>query len=90
MEVVEAIKKMRNRKSSDEDSITAELIKHGGAELWKAIHKIVCTIWKEERMPTEWKVGIIYKIYKIYKKEDKRDCNNYCGITLLNAAYKIL
>ena len=37
-------------------------------------------------MPDEWKESIIVPIYK----KDKRDCNNYRGISLFPTTYKVL
>lgn len=49
-------------------------------------YRLIKKIWREERMPEEWKVG---QIVIIYKKEDQQECKNYRG-TLLNVAYKIM
>jgi hypothetical protein len=51
------------------------------------IHKFITSIWNKEEMPDQWKESIIVPIHKI---GDKTDCNNYRGISLLSASYKIL
>jgi hypothetical protein len=66
--------------------LSAELIKQGGIELKRRIHKLITKIWQEETLPTEWTEGIICPIYK---KGDTMICNNYRPITLLNVIYKI-
>jgi hypothetical protein len=68
-------------------SITTELIKHGGQVLLRRIHKLIYTIWDQERMPADWKEGLICSVFK---KGDKLRCNNYRQITLLNVTYKML
>ena len=44
-------------------------------------------IWEGERVPEEWKETIIVPIHK---RGDRDRCENYRGIALGNAAYKIL
>ena len=49
--------------------------------------KPVRQIWEEERIPEEWKETIIVPIHKT---GDRDRCENYSGIALGKAAYKIL
>ena len=63
------------------------LIKYGGNKLLNRIYEPVRQILEEERIPEEWKETIIVPIYK---KGDRDRCENYRGIALGNASYKIL
>jgi hypothetical protein len=73
VEVEIAIGKLKSYKSPGTNQIPAELIKEGGETLYSEIHRLICSIWKEE-LPQQWKESVIVPIYK---KGDKTDCNNY-------------
>jgi len=51
------------------------------------MYEVVRQIWEEERIREEWKETIIVPIHK---RGDRDRCENYRGIALGNAAYKIL
>ena len=51
------------------------------------IYETVRQIWEEERIPEEWKETITFPILK---KRDRDRCENYWGIGLGNAGYKML
>ena len=84
-EVTQVIKKLKAHKAAGSGNIPAELIKQGGTELNRRIHKLITKIWYET-LPTKWTEGIICPICKT---GDRMICSNYRPITLLNVAYKI-
>lgn len=43
-------------------------------------------IWKEQKIPEDWEVGILVPLYK---KGDNKECKSYRGITLLSTMLKI-
>jgi len=51
------------------------------------INKLINSIWNKDELPEEWKESIIAPIYN---EDDKTECRNYKGISLLSEAYKIL
>ena len=85
-EMITVIRNMKSGKALGIDNITVELIKNGGTELLQRISDVLIQVWEQERMPEEWKIGIICPIYK---KGDRAECSNYRGITLLSITYKI-
>jgi len=85
-EVNRVTEKLKIHTAAGSDNIPAELIKQGGTELKRTIHKLIMMIWDEETLPTEWTEGIICPIYM---KGDRMICNKYRPITLLNVVYKI-
>ena len=44
-------------------------IKTASRELKKRLYALICKIWKDEKMPDDWKVGLIVPLFK---KGDKR------------------
>jgi hypothetical protein len=86
-EMEKAICNLKTNKAPGEDNIIAELIENASRELKKRLYALICKILKDEKMPDDWKVGLIVRLFK---KGDKMKCENYRGITLLNVAYKIL
>ena len=52
----------------------------------KVMHEIVVETWSKESMPKEWLEGAIVPLHK---KGDKLVCENFRGIALFNAAYKV-
>ena len=86
-EMEKAICNLKINKASGEDDITAELIKNTSQELKTRLYALICKIWRDEKMPDDWKIGLIVPLFK---KGDKMKCENYRGIMLLNVTYKIL
>jgi hypothetical protein len=57
------------------------MIKAGGRTLCSWIHELINSIWNMEELPEQWKESITVPTYK---NEDKTDCSNYKGISLLS------
>lgn len=85
-EVKNAIKRLKRGKAAGHDNITGEMLKNMGGKGVQLLTKICNMAWEEGRVPKDWEVGVIVPIYK---KGDRRDCNNYRGITLLSIASKV-
>jgi hypothetical protein len=86
-EMEKAICNLKIYKAPGEDDIIAKLIKNTSQKLKKRLHALICKIWIYEKMPGNWKVGLIVPLFK---KGDKMKCANYQGIILQNVTYKIL
>jgi len=85
-DVKEVLKNLKNNRAAGTDGIHLELIKYGGNKL-NRMYELVRQIWEKERIPEEWKETIIVPIHN---RRDRDSCENYMGIALGNAAYKIL
>ena len=84
--VIEAINLAKNNKSPGLDGITNELIKNGGVSLHKSMYNMFKKLISFEKIPKEWNRSIIIPIFK---KGDRKDLNNYRGISLTSCVSKI-
>jgi hypothetical protein len=56
---------MKRHKPPGTDRIPAELIKAGDETLYSEIHRPICSIWKKEELPQQWKKFNIVPIQKM-------------------------
>lgn len=86
-EIIETIKKIKNCKAAGWDKISGEMLKHMGDWGAQVLVKLLNLILQQgNKLPKDWTIGMIVPIHK---KGDKKECNNYRGITLLPAVLKI-
>nr|XP_027212554.1 uncharacterized protein LOC113805698 [Penaeus vannamei] len=64
------------------DGIPAEVIKSRKWPLLSHLHELLCQCWEEGKVPQDMRNCNIITLYK--NKGDRRDCNNYRGISLLS------
>ena len=86
IEIKNAIKKLKNGKAAGCDNIPPEAIKAGEDTSEEVLLDLCNRIWSEEKMPEEWKRGLLIKLPK---KGDLSYCKNWRGIMLLNMASKV-
>jgi hypothetical protein len=72
-EMQKSICNLKKNNAPGEDDITAELIKNASHKLKERPYVLVCKIWRDEKMPDDWKVGLIVPLFK---KGDKMKCEN--------------
>jgi hypothetical protein len=81
LEVEISIAKLKRYKSPGSDQIRPEVYQVGGETLVSVIHKLITSIWNKEEIPDQQEESIIVSVHKT---DDKSDCNNYRGISLLS------
>ena len=87
VEIVSAIKTLKNGKAPGQDNLNAELFRADPELSASILQPLFKAIWEGERVPDDWTKGVIVKIPK---KGALNDCNNWRGITLLSVPSKIL
>ena len=86
-ELMRAYRTIRSNKSPGTDGIPPEVIKCGGEPIISELLSLINSCWVERCIPQDLKDANIITVYK--NKGDRKDCNNYRGISLLNLAGKI-
>lgn len=84
-EILLSISKLKNNKSSGGDMIINEFLKHAKEALLPSLNSIFNL--DGGYYPQEWPIGNLLPLYK--KDGDKKDPNNYRGITLLSCLGKL-
>ncbi|CAF5059280.1 unnamed protein product, partial [Rotaria magnacalcarata] len=82
-----AVGQIKNKKAPGKDDVPVELLKAGSHYIAEWLHEIIRDVWEQEVTVKEWTEAIIIRLYK--NKGDKRICDNYRGISLLDVAAKI-
>lgn len=64
---------LRNNKDLDDANIAADLIKHGGTNLFGIIFYLIREVWTREKIPRDWKLDTVYPIHR----QKNIVCSNY-------------
>ena len=89
-ELTDVIRSLANGKTVGPDGVSVELFKitlNGDPALCRRLLDIVVRIWRRGEVPQQWKDAIIMILHK---KNDRTECGNYRGISLVAHAAKIL
>ena len=63
------------------------MIKVGIRTIWCVVHKHIKYILNKEELREQWKDLIVLPVHKKYYK---MECSNFCGVSLLSSAHKIV
>lgn len=86
-ELMSAIGSMQDGKAPGRDGIPSEVWKNGGQKMTDCLLQMIQQVWDTQSVPQDWRDA---SIVPLFKKGDRKDCNNYRGISLLSIVGKIL
>ena len=86
-DVLNEIKKLKNKKSVGVDGISVQVLKSFADILSKPITYLINRSITEGKVPKQWKIA---KVIPLHKKGDRSDPDNYRPISLLPCTSKIL
>ena len=84
------MKAMANEKAVGPDGLPAELLKLGLQQdrtILLEFHRLTTLTWREGKNPQQWKDAVITALHE---KDNKTECGNYRGISLVSHAGKVL
>ena len=80
-------KEIRTAKASGGDGVPVELFQILKDDAVKVLHSICQQIWKTQQWPQHWKRSAFIPIPK---KGNPKEFSNYCTITLISRASKVM
>ena len=86
-EVKWALGSITMNKARGGDEIPVELFQILKDDAVKVLHSICQQIWKPQQWPQDWKRSVFIPIPK---KGNAKECSNYCTITLISHASKVI
>ena len=86
-EVKWALGSIATNKASGGDGIPVELFQILKDDAVKVLHSICQQIWKTQQWPQDWKRSVFILIPK---KGSVKECSNYCTISLISHASKVM
>ena len=86
-EVKQALGSITTNKASGGDGIPVELFQILKDDAVKVLHSICQQIWKTQQWPQDWKRSVFIPIPK---KGNVKEYSNYCIITLISHASKVM
>ena len=86
-EVKRVVSELREGRAAGVCGVPAELLKAGGDCMTRWLRAIIVQVWSTGVVPPDWRRGLVTPIYK--GRGDRKDCNNYRGITLLSVPGKV-
>ena len=89
-EVKWALESITMNKASGGDGIPVQLFQILKDDAVKVLHSICQQIWKTQQWPQDWKRSVFIFFIPILKKANAKEFSNYCTITLISHASKIM
>ena len=86
-EVKWALESITTNKASGGDGIPAELFQILKEDAVKVLHSICQQVWKTQQSLQDWKRSVFIPIPK---KGNVKECSNYCTISVISHASKVV